>query len=430
MIDSRIVGLSLLLAGLAAPAFAQDEPALAALAAESQPTPAQAIAEAHRLTAAGDLLGAAATLERALLADPNANDARLIYAATLCRLGDNAGARIEIGKLQGQDTGNAAWTEVAEACGGQFARPIPNTAAARRSLTGELYGGLAVDSDAGRSTDLLDPGGFDPASGRGKAGTSLIYGGRLSYRTPGYTARLGAYAEGSLAGKRDISGPDQRYWVGELRAGAGHDGRGLGYAIGGVYRHVHVLGQRLDREWGGQVELMVGDPSRARLHLRGEAVNQQYGALYPTFRADGMRYDLSGAVEGRLGQRNFYVAGLGYEAKDTDDRVFRYLGYRGWRLFGAVQLTTGGARDPYVNFSGTLRRLDFVDSPAFPDRKDWRGFVRGAFGLPIVGDNVFIEWAGSYSYRRPKFSGTGLGGSIDTATYRSVGFENRLIWKF
>ncbi|MES2441806.1 MAG: tetratricopeptide repeat protein [Pseudomonadota bacterium] len=78
---------------------------------------------ADRQRAEGDLVGAVATLERVLLANPGADEARLIHASLLCRLDDPAGARVEIGQLAGHAVADAAWAEVVAACGA-LPRPV------------------------------------------------------------------------------------------------------------------------------------------------------------------------------------------------------------------------------------------------------------------------------------------------------------------
>ena len=81
------------------------------------------LALARRQIAETDLLAAAATLERVLLAQPEAVPARLLYAGLLCRLDDAAGARVELALLEGQAIDDAAWGEVTSACG-----PLPRPA--------------------------------------------------------------------------------------------------------------------------------------------------------------------------------------------------------------------------------------------------------------------------------------------------------------
>ena len=146
---------------VAVPALAQSEQEIEALIAESQ-TPVNAIATARQQIASGDLPGAAATLDRALLEDPNAHDARLLYAATLCRLGDPQGARIEIGKLDRQDVGAAMFDEANAACGGTLNRPAPAENDIASGVTGEVYGGLAYDHDASGAL-ALQPAFFGSA---------------------------------------------------------------------------------------------------------------------------------------------------------------------------------------------------------------------------------------------------------------------------
>ena len=78
--------------GWSVPALAQDSD-VAALdqLVERSSSVNSAIELARVQAAAGDLLGAATTYERVLIADENADEARLAYAAILCRPGRSAG---------------------------------------------------------------------------------------------------------------------------------------------------------------------------------------------------------------------------------------------------------------------------------------------------------------------------------------------------
>ena len=91
------------------------------------------VALARQQIADTDLMGAAATLERVLIADPEAHSARLLYASLLCRLDDAAGARVELSFLQGQALDDGGWAEVTGACG-TMTRPSADSGAA---ATGE-----------------------------------------------------------------------------------------------------------------------------------------------------------------------------------------------------------------------------------------------------------------------------------------------------
>lgn len=417
------VGISAAI-GFAFPAVAQQDSEQAIDALIDESSPAHALATARAQTGAGDLLGAAATLERALLADPNANDARLMYAATLCRLGDPQGARIEIAKLNRQDFGDAAWAETESACGGDLARPTPPPDQAGERLSGEAYAGLAYDSDARGAIALQIDYGGTPINR--DDGLSMIAGVRLGMRSPSYASRGGLYGSLAVSTKHDLSGPNLNYQLGEVRAGLGREHGNFGFGVGAVARHIRLSGNPYVTEIGGQGELLFGNPDKHRLRLRAEAVDQSYQQGYPGSDADGMRYDLSAALETRLAGKGWASVGLGGEIKDADRRD---LGYRGGRLFGVVQLPVG-EHGQYVNLSGTLRRIDFRNNPPFADRRDTRAFARAAYGVPLI-RQLILEGAASYTLRSSKLRSTTpypLFG--DLATYRSVGGEARLVWKF
>lgn len=411
-------GLGLAAAAIAGPALAQSEQDIEALVAESQ-TPADAVAIARQQTATGDLTGAAATLDRALLEDPNANDARLLYAATLCRLGDPQGARIEISKLDRQKVGETMFAEANEACGGTLNRPAPADGDTASGVSGEVYGGLAFDYDAAGAlalqTDFF-------GSARRKSGFSLIGGGRLSLRSPGYAGSGGLYGGFSVTSKHDISGPRLDYDIGELRAGFGSGSGNIGYSVGPVVRHIRLFDNPYVTEYGGQGELVLGTAKSNRVRLKLEGVYQNYdGRTFPGNDADGVRFDLSAAYEARVGQRGYFTLGAAGEYKNADVRSF---GYRGGRLFAAYQLSF--ANRDYLTLSGTVRHIDFRNESFVADRKDTRAFARLAYAIALGDSGLFVEWAATYTYRKANIAD----GFFKLRTYRSPGAEARLIWKF
>jgi hypothetical protein len=402
---------------VAAPAVAQSEQDIEALVAESQ-TPGDAIAAARQQTAAGDLTGAAATLERALLEDPNANDARLLYAATLCRLGDPQGARIELGKLDRQDVGSAMFAEANEACGGTLRHPAPAETSSNAGINGEVYGGVAYDSDAAGAlalqTDFF-------GSARREHGFSLIGGASIAARSSGYSGGGGFYGGASVTSKHDISGPSLDYDIGELRAGFGSNGGRIGYSAGAVVRHILLFNDPYVTEYGGQGELLFGNARSSRVRLKLEGVEQDYDSSgFPGNRADGIRLDLSAAYESRVGARGYVVVGAAGEYKDARQR---YYGYRGGRLFAAFQRSFSN-RD-YLTLSGTVRHIDFRNADFVADRKDTRAYGRLAYAIALGTSGLWVEGAATYTYRKASLSG-----APDFRTYRSPGAEARLIWKF
>src|SRR4051812_36158238 len=108
-----LLGLSAAIA-LASPACAQDD--LDALVTASQQVDS-GIALARRQMAGRDYLGAAGTLERVLIGNPEAMPPRLLYASLLCRLDDAEGAGVELDLLAGKPITDSDWAEVTAACG-------------------------------------------------------------------------------------------------------------------------------------------------------------------------------------------------------------------------------------------------------------------------------------------------------------------------
>jgi hypothetical protein len=108
----------------AAPAMAQPVPFDPDALAVASLAPETAMPLARSQIADRDLLGAAGTLERLLLAHPEATPARLLYAALLCRLDDPEGAAVELRLLGGQPITEGDWSEVTSACG-NVPRPAP-----------------------------------------------------------------------------------------------------------------------------------------------------------------------------------------------------------------------------------------------------------------------------------------------------------------
>jgi hypothetical protein len=117
--NRMLLSLAAAAATFAAPAaWAQADP-LAELDAQidASTNPGAGIALARKQTDAGELTGAAGTLERVLMNDPRADAALLLHASLLCRLDDIPGAQAEIAEMGGVAISNQGWTEVIAACG-------------------------------------------------------------------------------------------------------------------------------------------------------------------------------------------------------------------------------------------------------------------------------------------------------------------------
>ncbi|MEH6790486.1 hypothetical protein [Parasphingorhabdus sp.] len=90
---------------------------------DNSATPESAINTARSQVGEGDVSGAATTLERALIADPNSTEARAYYIALMCLLDDQMAAEYELKKLAGTAIADADWNDVEKACG-PMTRPV------------------------------------------------------------------------------------------------------------------------------------------------------------------------------------------------------------------------------------------------------------------------------------------------------------------
>lgn len=391
---------------LAGPAAAQSEADIDALI-DGSGTPQAALTLAHRQAGDGDLLGAAATLERALLNTPGAADVRLYYAGILCRLGDGQTARVELARVDGRAVTDAAWEETRAACG-DVERP-----AARHSggLRGAVSLGVAYDSDLAGSLLVLTniPGAPVPDDG-----FSFIGSARVSGRAPMGGAFF--YGDAGVLSRTTLSGPKADYQVGDLTLGLG---AGIGstaeISFGGIIRHTRIAGSPFVTDMGGEVELglLMGD---GRLTLRGEVVQQDYTGSTPLFSRDGMHYDAGLGYSG--GQATAFWIGGAYEGKDSQTRR---TGYSGGRAYAGVRqsLTGSGA---YASLGGTVRYVKYRDEPGFLPVNETRWFARAALGVPLV-QRIDVEAAANYN-RRSYSAASGF------KNYESVGGELRLVWNF
>src|SRR5258708_29201780 len=113
----------------------------------------------------GNLLNAAAALERILLAHPNAHGVRLFYAAVLYRLNDLQGAKQQLKELE-----NVRLTPLQTAELSKYEDLVERGQSAT-NVTGKISAGIAVESDAiGALLSQLDfPGFHSPKNGAAAA---------------------------------------------------------------------------------------------------------------------------------------------------------------------------------------------------------------------------------------------------------------------
>lgn len=397
----------------ASPVFAQQAPGtdIDALI-DASSTPDTAVAMARSQAGDGDLTGAAATLERALL---NARadrvvSVRLYYITILCRLDDHERANVELAKLGGRKIDGAGWSEAQTACG---AIQLPeNAPRADTGVVGEIAAGVAYDSDSSGALATEFDFGFPVV--HDDAGSFIA-----SANLDGRAAFGGGFLYGGLnaLAKDSFSGPSLNYQLATLRAGYGLRVGIVELSAGPVGRYARIAGQSFFSEYGGQAEIALpGENSRAS--LRGEMVHQDYTGSLPFFSRDGTRYDLALDYQGRPIDRLTWEVGAAFEHKtaETSD-----LGYTGGRIYGAAKLPID-AHGTYAGFSGTVRHIAYRGGFFVNRQIETRYFARAAIGTPIC-ENLDLEAAASYTrrdYNRASF----------LLDYDNVGGEIRLVWHF
>lgn len=394
---------------LAAPAMAQSEAEIDALI-DGSATPDAGLSLARTQAGQGDLMSAAATLERVLLGYPKAAAVRLYYAGILCRLGDSQTARVELARVDGRAVTDAGWEETRAACG-DVERP-----AARHGggLHGQVSMGLSYDSDlAGSLLVVTNTPGATPADD----GLSFVGSARLSGRAPIGSAFF--YGDAGILSRSTVSGPNADFQVGDLTLGIGAPiGSRADLSFGGILRHTRIAGDPFVTDMGGEIELglLMGD---GRLTLRGEVVQQDFMGSTAIFSRDGMHYE---AGIGYAGSGSTTLSlGVAYEGKDSETVRTGYSGVRGFA--GVRQLL--GRSGAYATLAGSVRYVGYRDDPVFlfyPPVHEMRWYGRAALGMPLA-RRFDVEAAASYT-RRDYNLASGF------KDYENVGGELRLIWNF
>ncbi|MDF7776406.1 hypothetical protein P1X14_14220 [Sphingomonas sp. AOB5] len=400
----------------AAPAFAQDssEAELDVLIERSL-TPGDALDLARKQEGEGDLLGAAATIERALLTNPEGTTSkvRLYYVALLCRLDDKQTARSELGKINGLSIGNGEWSAIQSACG-DLPRPPVTPRRERQGLTGEVAIGLAYDSDLANALlvnfDL--PGAVVREDGASVYGSAYVLGRTLIGR------RGFAYAGLGGATKNSIAGPDLSFQTFDGQVGFGFEGDGFELSAGFTGGHSLISSDPFLTEYGGEAELAVVLAGDARLSVRGEIVHQDYMGSTAIFSRDGTRIDAGLDYQRRDGLTSYWF-GASFEKKTSETAR---TGYRGLRGFGSLRSVIAEP-GTYVSLYGTLRYVEYEDEAGFVPVNEVRWYSRAAIGIPVLTNGLNLEAGASYSWRV-------YNQASGFQNYKSVGGELRLVWNF
>src|SRR3569832_822217 len=400
----------------AAPAMAQDAAVDIDAMIDATGSAAGALKLAHSQADQGDLTGAAATLERALLNGPAMRDAnvRLYYVTILCRLDDHERARLETTRNDVTRAAPGAVTDARAACG-THDLPAGGSAAANSGVVGNIALGLAYDSNtsAALSPVFALPGVAVPH----QDGLSVVASAQVDARAPAGPG----YVYGGLSAmtKNSVSGPDLDYQLGTLRGGWVVQGSSIGFEAGALLRHGRLFSHPFYSEYGGQSEISTAAGGNGRVALRGERVHQDYAGSLPLADRDGTRFDLALEYRATLSRSHGWVLGAAFEDKTARTRN---LGYAGWRLYAGARLPVSES-GTYTALSATVRHIDYRDVALIADRSETRWFGRAALGTPLGAGPIDIEGAVSYT-QRDYNAASGL------HDYDSFGAELRLVRNF
>lgn len=416
-------------AGLAAAALLASMPAWSQTASVAAPdtdidqlldasaSPDGAMSTARGQIDAGNLTGAAATLERALLAHPDLTDEslRLTYVQVLCRLDDHRRAGIELLRVDGGHLSDGDWTATTAACG-PLARPAAAHVTSDSVVTGQIGVGLAYDSDlVGALTTVFTFPGLP----------HLDDGGLSVIATADVRARFATGAHGFVyAGvealsKDGVTGRYSDYQLGTLRLGYGVSAGSFDLSAGVVGSYARIYNHDFYGEYGGEAAIAYRAGARSRLKLEGLVVHQNYSLGIPgVFDRDGTRYDAALTWHGEA-PRFVYELGGGYGNKTAETR---YLGYEGFRVFAGARapLTSSGV---YAGLSGTYRYVDYRDVAFVTDDREDRYYARASLGIPLNRRGLAVEAGASYTRRHYR-------DDLFTQDYSSVGGDLRLVWNF
>ncbi len=377
---------------------------------------------------AGNLLEAAAALERVIAIHPEWDGARLLYAVVLYRLGDTQGASVQLAQVHTE-----ALTPLQRAEAAKYRSQI-NQGRSLFSLHGTLSAGINAQTDAAGALAVQVNSFFNTPRASGSARTfagALDGAVKFSDVSP-----YSAYGSVSGLDMAQVSGPDQHFQWLEGQAGLAFSQGRESWRVGVVARDYRLFQAQYLTEFGGRAAWGYRLSPADIVGVAGEITKQTYTT--PTDDAfvgidgthNGDHYDLAVSMEHRFSAQSLITAELGVEDKEA---VYNPFGYRAVRL--QADYRAGYARGVYLDASGGIRYDQYKAFDTFffgITRRDTGYSGRLAVGAPVsaftragaTGDyreNLIVEAAVSHTDRE----------TIEPLlNYRSTGVELRLIWRF
>ncbi len=406
-------------------ALANDAPTFAQVLAAPD-DPQLNLAYAQNEAAKGNLLYAAAALERVLIAHPDASSVRLFYVAVLYRLNDLQGAKDQIRLLQG-----AHLTPLQEAELDKY-RDLVEYGQSRTRVTGDVIAGIDFESDSvGAVLNLFD--NLPHRHHFQKNGAAAI--GAIDLGLSSDLDQNGDYqvlAGASVYTRTAIAGPRLDYDSGQFSLGIGGSSLHSNWSLSGIFNDYMLFDEPYLWEYGGRAQGIWHQTTSIAWVASAEFVGQSYNEkqIYGFSPQQGERYTVSVGGIFRLDGYQTLSANIGYEGKSAR---FKPMGYDAEFLNADYHVLLG--RGVYGDLSGDIRNVNYRghDGNLFGiHRIDTRGDARLAFGAPLsafaeggaTGDwreDVVVEESVSYADQTTEFP---------LADFNSVGAQLRVIWNF
>ncbi|HKD24049.1 MAG TPA: hypothetical protein VKB71_18665 [Rhizomicrobium sp.] len=393
--------------------------------------PAGNFAYARAEARAGNLLAAAAALERILLAAPNENGVRLFYVAVLYRLNDLQGAQQQLNAL---DESKLSPLQKREA---DKYRTLIAQGRSDFHYYGYVGTGLTTDSDVlGALHTQFD---FFGGSVAKKPGQTFLAQGKLdASKELNEEGDLSVFGTGTIYSRTSIGGPNADYLNGEVDLGLTGYGLHYNWQAGGVYRNYQIVDSPYLTEYGGSATFNYMENTSLTWIAGFEAVGQNFHEPFvdriATFLGgthDGARYDMRAGAAYRFDSQRSISGVFGYEIKTAGYEPFAYDSPY---FDGDFHSLLGGGG--YFDLSGEMRFVNYRKADQVfllgARREDMRGYVRMAMGAPLsaftqakaTGDfreRLLVEGAITYDERTSRHP---------IAPYSDLGFVMRVIWKF
>lgn len=422
-------GAAALVLGAAGAALAQQTPSFEQVMAAPDDVRLNldfAIAEAN----AGNLLSAASTLERVLLHQPGAADARLLYAAVLIRLDDLQGAQNQLDSL------NEAQLSALQRQEAQRYRALIRNRRAVFTFGGDFSLGVIYEDDALGAAGLqLETPLLAPVEDNGASAILAVnLNAALKLNEAG---NVTSYWNFGYFEKEGVSGIDTDYRRLSFGTGVAVVNRMSSWRLGLVVREFEVSGMDYLSDYGVRFEATRRPNTRDTWFGGAEITNQQYvepaidpGAAILGGTHDGERYDIFGGMSRRLNARTTVSGEAGLEYKDASYYGFSYYAPR-------IQASYSRQfqKAAYLNAIARISYYDYTDPDFYlggVERRDTRLRLRTALGAPLsyfspqgaTGDtreNIGIEGAVFYDSRDS---------NAPLADLDNIGAEVRLIARF